>query len=164
MRAGRLLRLYPRAWRERYGHEFLAMVESESLHPTHAADIIRGALDAWLSADVRRITTATRVAPTAGGPMTIKSLLICERNAPGVTPRDGLMGAGVMLGVSLLATILSAAAVRSGQPHVGEALRNLGFPVSFTVSMPFWLMKGQSWKAQAAILGTTLAILVWLAV
>ncbi len=32
--------------------------------------------------------------------------------------------------------------------------------------MPFWLMKGQPWKAQAVVIGTTLvllAVIAWLA-
>jgi len=32
--------------------------------------------------------------------------------------------------------------------------------VPFVISMPFWLMRGTNWKAQTAIVGGTLAILV----
>ena len=43
-----LIRLYPRAWRERYGDEFEALLE-ECLHsPLDAFDILLGALDAHL--------------------------------------------------------------------------------------------------------------------
>ena len=52
----RLLRLYPRAWRERYGEEFLATVGHGALHVQQVIDIVAGAIDAWLSADVRRAT------------------------------------------------------------------------------------------------------------
>ena len=37
---------------------------------------------------------------------------------------------------------------------------SLSFTVSLTISMPFWLMKGQPWRAQVAIVGGTLAILL----
>ena len=43
-----LVSLYPRAWRERYGDEFEALLE-ECLHsPLDACDILLGALDAHL--------------------------------------------------------------------------------------------------------------------
>src|SRR5690349_17420415 len=94
-----LLLLYPRAWHERYGEEFLAVIGSDSLRLPHVIDIVSGAIDAWLSADVRE-TTASRIATTEGGPTVLRTLLDCERKHAGVTPRDGLIGAGVMLGVS----------------------------------------------------------------
>ena len=34
------------------------------------------------------------------------------------------------------------------------------FPVAFTLSMPFWLMRDQPWKAQVVIVGGTLILLV----
>lgn len=43
-----LVRLYPRAWRERYGVEFLASLEDFGAGPRWALDVIRGALDAHL--------------------------------------------------------------------------------------------------------------------
>lgn len=44
----RLVRLYPRAWRDRYEAEFLAVLESRSVTRADRLDIVRGALDAWL--------------------------------------------------------------------------------------------------------------------
>lgn len=155
----RLVLLYPRAWRERYGEEFLATIGPGSLRLPQVIDIVSGAIDAWLSADVRRTTVASRVAPTGRGPM-LKALLVCERKPGGVTPRDGLIGAGVMLGASVLFRVLGAAAMRADLPLTADMLSDLAFPASFTLSMPFWLMKGQPWKAQLAIVGGTLALLV----
>jgi hypothetical protein len=54
---------------------------------------------------------------------------------------------------------LTSAARNAGWTETAEALAGLSFPVSFVVSMPFWLMKGQPWKAQVAIVGMTLVIL-----
>lgn len=45
-----LIRLYPRAWRERYGDEFEAFLEDSGGGPATAADVVRGALDARLRA------------------------------------------------------------------------------------------------------------------
>ncbi len=41
-----LIRCYPRAWRRRYGEEFLAIIEQMPPTPTGIADMLRGALDA----------------------------------------------------------------------------------------------------------------------
>jgi hypothetical protein len=135
-----LLRLYPRAWRARYGEEFLAMLGSNRLRPTQVIDIVRGAIDARLSMDARRALCAT---PRAG-----------------VTVRDGLIGAGIMLAASFLFATLMVVATRNGWAGMSHALKDMAFPVPFVISMPFWLMKGTPWKAQTAIVGGTLAILV----
>jgi hypothetical protein len=156
----RLLRLYPRAWRARYGEEFLAAFDGEPLGVQDVIDIVSGAIDAWLSADVRQTTMASRVAPTGGGSMTLKGVFACERKASGVTPRDGVIGAGVMLGMTLLFKVLSTMAARNGLPVASDFFVSLSIPASFTLSMPFWLMKGQPWKAQLAIVGGTFLILV----
>lgn len=52
-----LLRLYPRAWRERYEEEFLALLEQTDSSPLDLADVALGALDAHLRPQV----TATSV-------------------------------------------------------------------------------------------------------
>src|SRR5512132_4053000 len=53
-----LLRLYPRAWRERYGEELLAQLESQRpLRIGVVADLVRGALDAHLHPLRRDIST-----------------------------------------------------------------------------------------------------------
>jgi hypothetical protein len=43
----RLLRLYPRAWRERYGVEMLAVLEQHDVTLATRLDLLRGAWDAW---------------------------------------------------------------------------------------------------------------------
>ncbi len=43
-----LIRLYPARWRARYGDEFEAILEERPLGPYDVADILLGALDAWL--------------------------------------------------------------------------------------------------------------------
>jgi hypothetical protein len=159
VRRDRLLLLYPPAWRARYGEEFLAMFESRPLGPQQLIDIVSGAIDAWLSSDVRRTTMAARVTPTEGGSMSLKALA-CRRRQTGVTVRDGLIGAGVMVLVSAALKLLATAATRAGAPAAAHVLTGLVFPGALTLSMPFWLMKGQPWKAQAVIVGGTMALLL----
>jgi len=43
-----LLRLYPRAWRERYGDELMALLEDRQPSPLDLVDLVRGAFDARL--------------------------------------------------------------------------------------------------------------------
>jgi hypothetical protein len=46
-----LLRLYPRRWRQRYGHELARLLDDLGpLRPRHAIDLLRGASDAHLEA------------------------------------------------------------------------------------------------------------------
>ena len=157
MTAERLLRLYPRAWRERYGDEFLAIAGDRGLGLQQTIDIVSGAIDAWLSSDVRNATSAAGAAPS-GGTMTLKSIPFCDSN-PRYTTRDALIGAGVMLLGTLLMMLLGFSAKAGGPPPAGEMLINLAFPASLVLSMPFWLMKGQPWKAQVVIVAGTLAML-----
>ncbi len=42
----------------------------------------------------------------------------------------------------------------------GETLKSVSFFAAFMLSIPFWLMKGQPWKAQAMIIVLTLALIV----
>jgi hypothetical protein len=44
---GLLLRLYPRAWRARYGAELRDLVDESGLTPAAAVDVARGALNEW---------------------------------------------------------------------------------------------------------------------
>ena len=154
----RLLRLYPRAWRERYGEELLSLVGQEGLHLQQVIDIVSGAIDAWLSADVRKATRAGRETQTQGGSM-LKSLS-CGQTQLRLTTRDSLIGAGVMIGATLFFSVLGIVAQRNGWPVTGEVLKSMAFPGSLMLSMPFTFLKGQPWKAQAVIVLGTLALLV----
>jgi hypothetical protein len=157
----RLLRLYPRAWRERYGEEFLATVGQGALHLQQVIDIVSGAIDAWLSADVRQATRAGRLAPNEGEPTMLKSMrMACGQTKLNFTTRDSWIGAGVMIGGTVVFSALGIAARRNGWPVTGEILKSLAFPGSLTLSMPFTFFKGQPWKAQVVIVVAMLALLV----
>ena len=158
MRAERLLRLYPPAWRNRYREEFLATVGDGPLRLQQVIDIVSGAIDAWLSADVRRATMSSHAA-NGGGLTMLKSLAMCERKQLRYTTRDALIGAAVMIGVSLVFTLAAVIARRDGLLVTGEVLVNISFTVAWMLSMPFWLMKGQPWKAQVTIVGGTVTLL-----
>jgi len=63
---GWLARLYPRAWRRRYGAEFAALLEQQPLTPGLVLDVVRGALDARMRARRQQRTHAVRVQPGSG--------------------------------------------------------------------------------------------------
>ena len=155
MRADRLLRLYPRAWRDRYGEEFLEVVGHDSVTLQQAIDILSGAIDAWLSTEVDRATRVT----TAGGGSMVRTM-VCRKSENRYSTRDSLIAAAVMLVLTSAFALSGIVAKREGWTMASTMLLNLSFVVPFTLSMPFWIMKGQPWKAKAVLIGTTLAFLV----
>jgi hypothetical protein len=64
-----LIRCYPARWRQRYGDEFLAILEERPLGPYDVADILLGALDARLRS---RRADATSTAQGRGLPMSLR--------------------------------------------------------------------------------------------
>jgi hypothetical protein len=66
-----LLRLYPQAWRRRYGIEFEELLAQSPLGPLEVADVVRGAIDArWVASRNVPARSATALqeslAPAAG--------------------------------------------------------------------------------------------------
>jgi hypothetical protein len=161
MTAQQLLRLYPRAWRERYGDEFVEMVGPGRLQLQQVVDIVSGAIDAWLSSDVRGATQAT--AQSTGGVTMVKTVSVCEKNQVRYTRRDGVIGGAIILLGSLLSVVLGTALKRNGYDELAEAVMVNGYLVAMNISLPFWLMKGQSRKSQVVIIGGTTAILLAIA-
>lgn len=167
MRAERMLRLFPRAWRERYGEELLELAGEGPLHWRQVIDIAACAADAWLSPDVRRAANGARPETAGGGAWMIAKWRACGgcgSDATGV--RDGLVGAAVMLVSSAALSGLGIAARRNGFEALGEALKGLAFPVSLVFSMPFLFLRGHSRRVQIVLVLVPLAILVggaWIA-
>jgi hypothetical protein len=59
----RLVRLYPRPWRDRYEAEFLGLIAERPLTLIERFDVVRGALDARLHPQVRPVTDAEPLPP-----------------------------------------------------------------------------------------------------
>jgi NAD-dependent oxidoreductase involved in siderophore biosynthesis len=77
-----------------------------------------------------------------------------------MTTRDAMISAGVLIATSFVLITVGVMLRRSGSLDIGEAIVSLSFPVSMLVSMPFGMMKGQPWRAQALVLGVTFALLI----
>lgn len=167
--AEQLVRLYPRRWRERYSEEFIATAGTGALPARTMFDIVMGAIDAWLSSDARIATRTYGMASPGGGPeggggrAMLKTMLVCRRSTDGVTTRSALVGAGIMVVGAFLFSAAGIYLKHSGYPVAGETLKGLAFTGPFVIAMPFWAMRGQPWRAQAAITGITLAIVTVLA-
>jgi hypothetical protein len=116
-----LLRLYPRAWRERYGDELMALLEDRPPSPLDLLDLARGAFDARLHPQLPGAQPAT---PERKDPM--------YDRLPGVTAIGGglLFLAGVvMIGLAPLPqfdgyreTGLALPAILLGLPLIDVAL------------------------------------------
>ena len=155
MTAERLLRLYPRAWRERYGEEFLEFVGGGRLRPRQVIDIVSGAIDAHLSREVRRST-----APNGEGAIMLSSLkAACARTGPAITRRDGLIGAGAMILATIVFVTLGTLLKKQGWAELGETVLMFSYTASLLVAAPFLWLKGQSWKVQVLSVGVPLVIL-----
>jgi hypothetical protein len=63
----RILRLYPSAWRRRYGDELSDLLEELPSTPATTVDLLRGAVTLHMRALVDRV--APRLAPAGGPPM-----------------------------------------------------------------------------------------------
>jgi hypothetical protein len=158
-----LLRLYPRAWRERYGDEFLALVGDGPVSMQQAIDIVFGAIDARVARTARR-TAAPAAAPSGGGLMLQVLRMGCDRPASRVTTRDSLLGAAAVILGSVAAVILGRYLQSLGYVDVGETVMGFGVPVAVMLSMPFTLFKGQPWRAQAVFIGGVFVLLGLIAI
>jgi len=99
-----LLRLYPKAWRARYGAEFAAVLDMQPVSLGLVMDVIAGALDARLSPQVH---TTSMPAMDRGETMMTESLMArCRDGGPALSTRDGLF-AGVGM---LVASVVGATA------------------------------------------------------
>jgi hypothetical protein len=170
MKASSLLRLYPRAWRDRYGDELLAMVGDRPLELPQIIDLVSGAIDAHLSSDVHATTVSRRHAASIEGGSavieTMKTVCLHDRRAP-FSKRDAWIGASVMISASIALSALGIAFDRAGFDTLSEAVMAAAFPVSVLLTMPFTFVKGQSWKSQGVLVGIPLVIVIlltWLAV
>ncbi len=165
MTGERLLWLYPRAWRERYGDEFVAIVGSRQIGFGEWVDIVSGAIDARLSSDVRRAATSN----AAGGApaMTVLQALKlrqCGKSAVGM--REALVGAGVLVAGSLATVAVKYWLVAAGRPEAARLLTDLSFPALYIVVTNVWYLKGQPWRARvvvSAILVAIFGLATWIA-
>ena len=156
MTTHRLLRLYPRRWRERYGDELLELAGSRPLGIRQQFDLFLGAIDAHLAwSPTGNSTNVKEEARVMAGLRTV-----CATRGAKMTRRDGVTGAAIYLGVTVVMVVVGIWLRQNGMKSESEILLSLAFPVSMLCAMPVTFMKGQPLRVQAFVMGITLAILV----
>jgi hypothetical protein len=154
-----LIRLYPRAWRERYGDEFAALVGSQRVRPRLVLDIVAGAIDAWLSPQPH-VASARAVADEGGNVMKLLTMHCADaRNlSRGEQWRAALPMIGVTVGISLVYVGVNRL---WGHNVFIEALGIAVFPVAVFVAMMPGYLRGHSLAARVLVTAV-LCVLVYL--
>lgn len=132
MKTTSLVRLYPPAWRRRYGDEMLALLEVGPLRSRIRLDLLRGALDAWLHPPAPSRVPAI-AALTGGGLWTVVAAAVVAQPVPPSWP--GYLAEIVVLALAAAALLLVATlgcALRVGDGggqamRAGSALTTIGF-------------------------------------
>jgi hypothetical protein len=120
-----LIRLYPRAWRDRYAEEFAVLLEDRPLGPFDVMDILLGALDARLHlravgaqpATGARSPLSIRIgsgAAVAGGVLWIVALMV---TVMGPKSDSNLMMAPVAIALLTLLVALAALSAVQSRSH-----------------------------------------------
>lgn len=151
-----LLRLYPRAWRRRYGDEMRELLADQRLSPRTIADLVAGAIDARINPQVR---AGSQPAPQQGVASMMKAT-IC--NPAGVSAQDQWKSAGWMVGGSLVLTLIAVLLkLQIGPNSLSEGLIYAAFPASLMLSSECTYFKRYSPAARLTMsVGGALLIIV----
>jgi len=151
MKPETLLRLYPRAWRERYGEEFLDACGAGPLTMQQVIDIVGGAIDA-------RFEPQTHVRQHQPEGVTMSAILHKLHHAPkaNYTTTDALKAAAFIVVTSFVLVMAASACQRNGLAAIGHFLRAFASPAALVLSSHFTFLKGQSRTTKAVITGGSL--------
>jgi hypothetical protein len=158
-----LIRLYPPAWRRRYGREMAELIARQPASFGTAIDLVAAAVDAWLNP---QSSTAAAAAGSKGErTMMVERLqLRCAGHGAQVTAKDGLKGAAVTLvGTVVLVWAFSWAMGRYGKNPYLESLQSMSWLFPFLYSQRYWSLKGRSAAVQAVLIGVPALILLAIA-
>jgi hypothetical protein len=150
-----LLKLYPRAWRARYGDEFLALLSEGPLTLRHTINVVSGAVDARLSG--WRRPASDQASTPQGGAAVMQMLKECSY-APRVSTRDSAIGAAVLIGVSALGALIGVGLDKTGYVALGEFVIYFAFFVGVQASMLFTYLKGRPARVQVVMTGVPLVL------
>lgn len=153
-----LIRLYPPAWRRRYGRELAELIATQPQSFGMAIDLVVGAIDAWISP---QSSTAGTAAETKGAGTMVSDMLRlrCAGHGPSVTPADTRKAVTVTIGGTLALTLAWMWGMsRYGSNPYLESL----FLVSWIPPMLFGLrhtsLKGRPGRVQAVFIAGNTAI------
>ena len=155
-----LLKLYPPRWRRRHGTEFLALIAPLPFSIGTAIDIIGGAIDAWTQP--QSYLSPRAATHTEGDTIMLAKVmrLRCSGYGAKVTAVDGLKGAGVILGGTLLTVVLARGLRQSGGGSYASALAANGWLIAFVLSMRYTSLKGWPGRTQVVFMGVLISAIV----
>lgn len=117
-----LIKLYPRAWRERYGEEMAALLAARALTPGGVLDVLRGVLDAYQcpQAEERGMMTDSAYAAIYQAHPVLNTLYVAVEAGAMIALAAVLVG-GLPVAFSALAGYL-AFAVHGTSTHLARAI------------------------------------------
>jgi hypothetical protein len=146
-----LLKLYPPRWRRRYGAELSELIAAQPFSIGAAADLIAGAIDAWLHPQL-----AASPSSDAKGDLSMIAKMMqlkCAGYGPDITASDKRKGALTVLGGALVLTTLWLwAQWRQENPYV-LALAPMAYFFPLLLSLRYSALKGRSARAQTIFIG-----------
>jgi hypothetical protein len=159
-----LIRLYPPAWRRRYGRELAELIETQPASLGMALDLVAAAIDAWLNPQSSTAASAAE-SSRGGGAMVSKMLqLKCAGYGPEVTRADAVKAAAMMIGGSLVAAIgYLWFTVQYGEDPYLFSLFSVSWLVAFVCSQRYTTLKGRSARVQAVFIGGQSALVIAIA-
>jgi hypothetical protein len=148
-----LLRLYPAAWRERYGDEFVALLEKEGTSARVVLDVAVGALDAWMAP---RFDASRQAMPA--GPIGPRILLRYPPTEYGWTrARAVRMVIALLLGAALWA-LAGLAMDRWGEGAVLQVTQYSAFWIAWCVMSVPWDFRDYPWRTRVAAVAWLLGL------
>jgi hypothetical protein len=156
----RLIKLYPPAWRRRYGRELAELISAQPASFGTAIDLIAGAVDAWLNP--QSSTASTAADPKGAQPVVSRMVqLRCAGDGPNVTAADHLRAAAVTIGGTLALVLpLSWAIVRFGKNPYLVSFITVSWLVPSLFSQRYTTWKGRSGRVQAVLIGGPAAFVI----
>jgi hypothetical protein len=152
-----LIRMYPRAWRQRYGVEMAELLATRQLSMRTVADLIAGAIDARLNPQLG----APKAVDVTEGAQKMTNVFRC--NPAGVSVQDQWRSAAWMIGGSIVLTLTALGLQwQVGQNSFSEGLLYSAFPASLMLSSECTYLKRYSRPARTvmSISGAVLVILM----
>lgn len=158
-----LIRLYPPAWRRRYGRELADLISTQPASFGTAIDLVAGAIDAWLNPQSSTAVTAD-AAKGAGAMISQMLQLRCAGHGPAVTARDSRKAAAVTIAGTLALVIpLMWAIARGGNNPYLESVLAVSWLVPMLFSQRYTSLKGRPGLVQAVLIAGPAAIVIAIA-
>ncbi|MEO6214126.1 MAG: hypothetical protein ABIP65_10915 [Vicinamibacterales bacterium] len=142
-----LIRLYPRAWRERYGEEMHALLDGQKPSLRTWTDLVAGAIDARVHP--QRVMAAS-IPQEGATTMTMVKASWCAQ--AGVSTQDQRRSAAWMVGGTAGLMIFAIALqLKIGSNSLSESLIYAGFPASLMLSSECTYLRRYSQSARRVI-------------